>query len=108
MNTQTPDGEVRSLRVALLHQYYRRGKILAEVRRRLPDHFVMLLVSSGMTETDAAVYIELYDRWDDLLGARQCYSDGLPPGDPKQALDLITLWVHRGRPTNRALDRREF
>jgi len=98
MKNSVNDVELRSLRVTLLQQYYRRGEILADVRRRLPGHFIRLLDGNGMMDTEAAICIELYDRWDDLLGARQCYQHWLPPGDPKQALDLITLWVDRGRP----------
>lgn len=63
-----PQIELRLLLVALLQQYYRRGEILAEARRRLPNQFIPLLIRNGITETEADICIELYDQWDDLLG----------------------------------------
>ena len=68
MNAQMPV-ELHLLLVALLQQYYRRGEILADARMMLPpNQFIPLLIHNGITETEADICIDLYDRWDDLLG----------------------------------------
>ena len=88
---------IRSLRLQVIHQYIRRGQIIAMAIRQIDAD----LLSDALANPDeAAQCLELYRNRRDFHAAHcwQSATGGATPATLTDALMLLRRWQQRGRP----------